>query len=162
MSVMPNIFISTFSQEPRPRSLLFVYSFSWWRISVTFTGRRSPIRSSGVLSSLDDLVGVPAAAEPVERVFIWDLDETIIIFHSLLTGSFARNFKKVGRFGHFWQHFMHNWSSSSFNVCRVRLLNDAMRSYWLNEVYTGVPYGYVVRITCMGRLVPHRFSWRIL
>ena len=26
----------------------------------------------------------------VERVFIWDLDETIILFHSLLTGSFAQ------------------------------------------------------------------------
>ena len=25
----------------------------------------------------------------VDRVFIWDLDETIILFHSLLTGTFA-------------------------------------------------------------------------
>lgn len=25
----------------------------------------------------------------LDRVFIWDLDETIIIFHSLLTGSYA-------------------------------------------------------------------------
>lgn len=31
----------------------------------------------------------------VERVFIWDLDETIIIFHSLLTGSFASRHNKV-------------------------------------------------------------------
>lgn len=30
-----------------------------------------------------------------ERVFIWDLDETIIIFHSLLTGSFAAKYGKV-------------------------------------------------------------------
>ncbi|KPJ21276.1 Eyes absent-like 4 [Papilio machaon] len=30
-----------------------------------------------------------------ERVFIWDLDETIIIFHSLLTGSFATKYNKV-------------------------------------------------------------------
>ncbi|XP_045540296.1 eyes absent homolog 2 [Papilio machaon] len=29
-----------------------------------------------------------------ERVFIWDLDETIIIFHSLLTGSFATKYNK--------------------------------------------------------------------
>ncbi|XP_055075460.1 eyes absent homolog 3 isoform X3 [Misgurnus anguillicaudatus] len=28
----------------------------------------------------------------LERVFLWDLDETIIIFHSLLTGSFAQKF----------------------------------------------------------------------
>ncbi|KAM9414748.1 protein phosphatase EYA3-like isoform 15-T20 [Salvelinus alpinus] len=30
----------------------------------------------------------------LERVFLWDLDETIIIFHSLLTGSFAQKFGK--------------------------------------------------------------------
>lgn len=29
-----------------------------------------------------------------ERVFIWDLDETIIIFHSLITGTFANRFSK--------------------------------------------------------------------
>ncbi|KAL2080467.1 hypothetical protein ACEWY4_024260 [Coilia grayii] len=30
----------------------------------------------------------------LERVFLWDLDETIIIFHSLLTGTFAQKFGK--------------------------------------------------------------------
>nr|XP_032810826.1 eyes absent homolog 1-like isoform X10 [Petromyzon marinus]XP_032810827.1 eyes absent homolog 1-like isoform X10 [Petromyzon marinus]XP_032810828.1 eyes absent homolog 1-like isoform X10 [Petromyzon marinus]XP_032810829.1 eyes absent homolog 1-like isoform X10 [Petromyzon marinus] len=30
----------------------------------------------------------------LERVFIWDLDETIIIFHSLLTGSYATRYGK--------------------------------------------------------------------
>ncbi|CAH1393300.1 unnamed protein product [Nezara viridula] len=30
----------------------------------------------------------------LERVFIWDLDETIIIFHSLLTGSYATKYNK--------------------------------------------------------------------
>lgn len=29
-----------------------------------------------------------------DRVFIWDLDETIIIFHSLITGSFANRYSK--------------------------------------------------------------------
>lgn len=29
-----------------------------------------------------------------DRVFIWDLDETIIIFHSLITGTFANRFSK--------------------------------------------------------------------
>ena len=32
--------------------------------------------------------------KPPERVFIWDLDETIIIFHSLLTNTYANNFGK--------------------------------------------------------------------
>lgn len=31
-----------------------------------------------------------------QRIFLWDLDETIIIFHSLLTGTFAQKFGKVG------------------------------------------------------------------
>ena len=40
----------------------------------------------------------PSPSSPesnLERVFIWDLDETIIIFHSLLTGSFATRYGKV-------------------------------------------------------------------
>ncbi|VEL39638.1 unnamed protein product [Protopolystoma xenopodis] len=31
----------------------------------------------------------------VTRVFVWDLDETIIIFNSLLTGQYAQRFGKV-------------------------------------------------------------------
>ncbi|KAM8882818.1 eyes absent homolog 3 isoform X3 [Synchiropus splendidus] len=34
------------------------------------------------------------ADSDLERVFLWDLDETIIIFHSLLTGTFAQKFGK--------------------------------------------------------------------
>lgn len=38
----------------------------------------------------------PSAPESsTDRVFIWDLDETIIIFHSLLTGSYATKYQKV-------------------------------------------------------------------
>ncbi|XP_077362150.1 protein phosphatase EYA3 isoform X3 [Festucalex cinctus] len=36
----------------------------------------------------------PSTESDLERVFLWDLDETIIIFHSLLTGSFAQKFGK--------------------------------------------------------------------
>uniref|UniRef100_A0A8C9RVG2 Eyes absent homolog n=1 Tax=Scleropages formosus TaxID=113540 RepID=A0A8C9RVG2_SCLFO len=34
----------------------------------------------------------PPPDSDLERVFIWDLDETIIVFHSLLTGSYANRF----------------------------------------------------------------------
>ncbi|KAI1902296.1 hypothetical protein AGOR_G00043260 [Albula goreensis] len=34
----------------------------------------------------------PSLDADLERVFIWDLDETIIVFHSLLTGSYANRF----------------------------------------------------------------------
>lgn len=33
-------------------------------------------------------------AKTSERVFVWDLDETIIIFHSLITGTFANRYSK--------------------------------------------------------------------
>ncbi|UYV65329.1 EYA4 [Cordylochernes scorpioides] len=36
----------------------------------------------------------PDPDNQLERIFIWDLDETIIIFHSLLTGSFAARYNK--------------------------------------------------------------------
>ncbi|CAN8001723.1 unnamed protein product [Ixodes hexagonus] len=38
----------------------------------------------------------PGPENSLERVFIWDLDETIIIFHSLLTGTFAGRYGKDG------------------------------------------------------------------
>ncbi|CAG0879881.1 unnamed protein product [Darwinula stevensoni] len=36
----------------------------------------------------------PDPESNLERVFIWDLDETIIIFHTLLTGSYAATYGK--------------------------------------------------------------------
>ncbi|XP_069463763.1 eyes absent homolog 4 isoform X4 [Ambystoma mexicanum] len=36
----------------------------------------------------------PPPDSDLERVFVWDLDETIIIFHSLLTGSYAQKYGK--------------------------------------------------------------------
>ncbi|XP_069099567.1 eyes absent homolog 2 isoform X2 [Pleurodeles waltl] len=36
----------------------------------------------------------PSVDNEIERVFVWDLDETIIIFHSLLTGTFATRYGK--------------------------------------------------------------------
>ena len=37
----------------------------------------------------------PGPESDLERVFVWDLDETIIIFHSLLTGTYAQRYAKV-------------------------------------------------------------------
>jgi len=36
----------------------------------------------------------PDPESNLDRVFVWDLDETIIIFHSLMTGSYASRFGK--------------------------------------------------------------------
>ncbi|KAJ6665640.1 hypothetical protein lerEdw1_002010 [Lerista edwardsae] len=37
----------------------------------------------------------PPLCLSLQRVFVWDLDETIIIFHSLLTGTFASRYGKT-------------------------------------------------------------------
>ncbi|XP_014119097.1 PREDICTED: eyes absent homolog 4 isoform X3 [Pseudopodoces humilis] len=37
----------------------------------------------------------PPPDSDLERVFVWDLDETIIVFHSLLTGSYAQKYGKL-------------------------------------------------------------------
>ncbi|CAG7723636.1 unnamed protein product [Allacma fusca] len=39
----------------------------------------------------------PDPEHNLDRVFIWDLDETIIIFHSLLTGTYAQRYRKDGQ-----------------------------------------------------------------
>lgn len=37
----------------------------------------------------------PGPEGDIHRVFIWDLEETIVIFHALLTGAYAQRFGKV-------------------------------------------------------------------
>ncbi|TNN88959.1 Eyes absent 1 [Liparis tanakae] len=41
----------------------------------------------------------PPPDSDLERVFIWDLDETIIVFHSLLTGSYANRYGRACMLG---------------------------------------------------------------
>uniref|UniRef100_A0A8C2PXB4 Eyes absent homolog n=1 Tax=Cyprinus carpio TaxID=7962 RepID=A0A8C2PXB4_CYPCA len=53
--------------------------------------RNPPGKAKGKAKKSD---GSQSTDNDLERVFLWDLDETIIIFHSLLTGSFAQNFGK--------------------------------------------------------------------
>uniref|UniRef100_A0A3Q0STT3 Eyes absent homolog n=1 Tax=Amphilophus citrinellus TaxID=61819 RepID=A0A3Q0STT3_AMPCI len=55
-------------------------------------GRRNSVgKSKGKGKKSDN--SVPPDTD-LERIFLWDLDETIIIFHSLLTGSYAQKFGK--------------------------------------------------------------------
>ncbi|KTG38123.1 hypothetical protein cypCar_00042598 [Cyprinus carpio] len=53
--------------------------------------RNPPGKAKGKAKKSD---GSQSTDNDLERVFLWDLDETIIIFHSLLTGSFAQKFGK--------------------------------------------------------------------
>ncbi|CAG5897216.1 unnamed protein product [Menidia menidia] len=55
-------------------------------------GRRNSVgKAKGKAKKSDSS---PPADGDLERIFLWDLDETIIIFHSLLTGSYAQKFGK--------------------------------------------------------------------
>ena len=56
-------------------------------------GRRQQ-NTSPTRSALNDTPSVDNV-KPPERVFVWDLDETIIIFHTLLTGSYPNRYNKV-------------------------------------------------------------------
>jgi len=75
---------------------------SSWRVSARrMTARRLCVSVSGSSSARSGRSRgrrqnpSPGADSELERVFIWDLDETIIIFHSLLTGAFAQRYGKV-------------------------------------------------------------------
>lgn len=56
-------------------------------------GRRQQ-NASPTRSTLNDTPSIENV-KPPERVFIWDLDETIIIFHTLLTGTYPNRYNKV-------------------------------------------------------------------
>ncbi|KAL5016073.1 hypothetical protein ScPMuIL_005662 [Solemya velum] len=58
-----------------------------------------PIKENGSTSENRSRSGRRTNPSPgpeidLERVFVWDLDETIIIFHSLLTGTYAQRYGK--------------------------------------------------------------------
>ncbi|XP_048057080.1 eyes absent homolog 3 isoform X3 [Megalobrama amblycephala] len=53
--------------------------------------KNPPSKAKGKAKKSD---GSQSTDSDLERIFLWDLDETIIIFHSLLTGSFAQKFGK--------------------------------------------------------------------
>ena len=58
-------------------------------------GRTSRGASAALLTQGEpDSLPMPPV-DTVDRVFVWDLDETVIIFQSLLNGTFAQYFNKV-------------------------------------------------------------------
>ncbi|XP_034091869.1 eyes absent homolog 3 isoform X1 [Gymnodraco acuticeps] len=58
-------------------------------------GRRNSVgKSKGKGKRPDSSPPADTDLEVTQRIFLWDLDETIIIFHSLLTGSYAQKFGK--------------------------------------------------------------------
>ena len=56
------------------------------KIIIPFLARKSSSRSRNGKRRNS---ASPDPESHIDRVFIWDLDETIILFHTLLTGSYA-------------------------------------------------------------------------
>eukprot|EP00116_Pleurobrachia_bachei_P013860 sb/3474122/ len=63
-------------------------------------GRRSKQGGGGGSYNNNNMVSVrtekanTAAQNSIKKVFVWDLDETIIIFHSLMTEAYSQSFNK--------------------------------------------------------------------
>ena len=92
----------------------------------------------GPLSSSPNSLSISSPAEgEVERVFVWDLDETIIIFHSLLTRAYSQRFMKDANLGNNLGLQMENLI---FNLADVHLyFNDLeVSSLWVNLVLVGI------------------------
>uniref|UniRef100_A0A673U238 Eyes absent homolog n=1 Tax=Suricata suricatta TaxID=37032 RepID=A0A673U238_SURSU len=66
-------------------AIRFSHSYTDDQSRKNMTGKNRGKRKADASSSQDS---------ELERVFLWDLDETIIIFHSLLTGSYAQKYGK--------------------------------------------------------------------
>ncbi|KAK7909296.1 hypothetical protein WMY93_013980 [Mugilogobius chulae] len=61
----------------------------------SYPSQGSSFTTSSVYSSLPTATAPTTVSSTApQRIFLWDLDETIIIFHSLLTGSYAQKFGK--------------------------------------------------------------------
>lgn len=68
----------------------FFFSLPPLLIPKYFSGRTRPTRGGRRQNNPS-----PGPESDLERVFVWDLDETIIIFHSLLTSTYAQRYGKV-------------------------------------------------------------------
>uniref|UniRef100_G3T8Y3 Eyes absent homolog n=1 Tax=Loxodonta africana TaxID=9785 RepID=G3T8Y3_LOXAF len=74
-----------FSYLQHPNSLLMK--------SDVFSSRAGKDGKQSANSSHETYINSPRNGD-LQRVFVWDLDETIIVFHSLLTGSYAQKYGK--------------------------------------------------------------------
>uniref|UniRef100_A0A8B9L2E7 Eyes absent homolog n=1 Tax=Astyanax mexicanus TaxID=7994 RepID=A0A8B9L2E7_ASTMX len=97
---------TAYSPYQMPGNQAHIYHIAQW-ISILFEAGQSP---STPIKELEDRTcrgggaktrgrgrknnPSPPPDSDLERVFVWDLDETIIVFHSLLTGSYAQKYGK--------------------------------------------------------------------
>ncbi|CAF3334531.1 unnamed protein product [Rotaria socialis] len=63
-------------------------------IKTETSARSSKSKNNRGRSKTQQQQASPDPDNQVERIFVWDLDETIIILHSLLTGTYAQRYQK--------------------------------------------------------------------
>uniref|UniRef100_A0A8C7Y2T5 Eyes absent homolog n=1 Tax=Oryzias sinensis TaxID=183150 RepID=A0A8C7Y2T5_9TELE len=68
----------------------------------------------------------PAPDSDLERVFVWDLDETIIVFHSLLTGSYAQKYGKVRQVQYTFLLLSKPHFQSDLSGCKISSHSDLL------------------------------------
>jgi len=83
------------------RTLNLNLSFTIYHYVWRAGGKSGAMQTQGDVGSSQQVV---PEVDTVDRVFVWDLDETIIIFQSLLNGTYAQHFNKVGSATSFRPH----------------------------------------------------------
>ena len=76
----------------------------------------------------------PGPEGDIDRVFIWDLEETIVIFHALLTGAYAQRFGKV-RLHYCISYYETLWSQIIVWKIHLDLCFDIHRLTWIFPVF---------------------------
>ncbi|OCT62338.1 hypothetical protein XELAEV_18043417mg [Xenopus laevis] len=91
----PQYYSSSYNSPYVPTNSISPTALSTAAYSIHESSQHISNQSTEPLSGLGWLwLGLFAALKNLRRVFVWDLDETIIIFHSLLTGTFATRYGK--------------------------------------------------------------------
>jgi len=74
--------------DVKQRIFIFILKFLFFFVASKSKNNRGRNKTQQQQSS-------PDPDNHIERIFVWDLDETIIILHSLLTGTYAQRYQKV-------------------------------------------------------------------
>lgn len=88
-------------------------------VKSTLGGSAKPCRRGRRQSGSGNSIGSADTTEAgPDRIFIWDLDETIVVFHSLLTGQFANKHGKdpgpLGQLAYRMEEMIFNLADTHF------------------------------------------------
>ena len=105
-----------------------------------------PIRRGRRQSGSGNSIGLAESAEAgPNRIFIWDLDETIVVFHTLLNGLYASNH---GKDPLLVQNVAYSMEEIIFNLADTHLFFNDLEvgsiSHFQSPVSSFVKLGYLL------------------